>query len=64
MSDIKTFQCPNCQQFINDSMSVCKFCSAPFDAQMISTAVANQEKVNNAYNAVRTLQRAGNLIAV
>lgn len=53
---MKTFQCPNCSQFINDSMTECKFCSTPLDAQFVSQAVENQDKVNDAYNAASNLR--------
>ncbi len=56
MSDIKTFQCPNCQQFINNLMNSCKFCLIPLDDQIVSMAATNQEEVNKAYNAASNLR--------
>src|SRR5436305_332863 len=54
--EAKVFQCPNCKQFINDSMTVCKFCSVELDSNLVSGLVENQEKVNAAYNAASSLR--------
>lgn len=56
MLDLKAFQCPNCQQFINNSMSSCKFCAMPLDMQTISNAVVNQHDVTNAYSLASTIR--------
>ena len=56
MSDLKVFQCPNCKKFINNTSSVCKFCSFELDAEMISRLVSNQEKVDTAYNSASKLR--------
>ncbi len=55
-TDIKTFQCPNCSQYINDSMTSCKYCSTPLDMQSISDAIENQELLNNAYNKANNIR--------
>jgi hypothetical protein len=60
---MKTFQCPNCNQFINDSMTECKFCSTPLDPQVVSQAVENQDKVNDAYNAASNLRILAGVLA-
>ena len=54
--EAKVFQCPNCKQFINNSMTVCKFCSVELDPNLISGLVENQEKVNAAYNSASSLR--------
>jgi uncharacterized Tic20 family protein len=56
MSDLKAFRCPNCQEFINNLMTSCKYCSIPLDVQTLSSAVGNQDTVNNAYNAASNVR--------
>ena len=56
MSDVKAFQCPNCQKFINNLMTSCKYCSIPLDIQTVSSAVGNQDTANNAYNAASNIR--------
>ena len=50
MSSPRTYPCPSCREFINDSMTTCPFCSAPVDPQVAQAAVEAQEKVNRACN--------------
>ena len=45
-----SFPCPSCQEFINDSMTQCPYCSAPVDPQVARQAVEFQQRVNNACN--------------
>lgn len=45
-----SFPCPNCREFINDSMQQCPFCSAPVDPQVAQAAVAQQARINEACN--------------
>lgn len=56
MSDLKVFQCPNCKQFINNTMTVCKYCSFELDSGLISGLVENQEKVDAGYNSASKLR--------
>jgi len=51
MSDYNTFKCPGCGQFVNSTLANCKFCSLPFDAQIIATAVDRQNRINDAYRS-------------
>ncbi len=51
MADYKTFRCPNCGQFVNNTMTSCKFCSATFDEQILETSIAGQDRINDAYRA-------------
>ena len=50
MLNVSTFPCPNCHEFINTSMTTCRYCSVPIDPQAASTAVELQDKVNRACN--------------
>lgn len=50
MLSASTFPCPNCREFINTSMTTCRYCSAAIDPQAASTAVELQDKVNRACN--------------
>ena len=64
MTDVKSFQCPGCSQYINSLMTSCKYCSLPLDLQTLSSAVENQESVNNAYSkAINIRILAGAMIA-
>jgi hypothetical protein len=50
MLNVSTFPCPSCHEFINDSMTKCKYCSVPIDPEAASAAVELQDKVNRACN--------------
>ncbi len=50
MLNVSTFPCPNCHEFINSSMTTCKYCSAAIDLQAAITAVELQDKINRACN--------------
>ena len=50
MLNVSTFPCPNCREFINTSMTTCRYCSVPIDPQVASTAVELQDTVNSACN--------------
>jgi hypothetical protein len=50
MFNVSTFPCPNCHEFINTSMTACKYCSVPIDPQAASSAVELQDKINRACN--------------
>lgn len=47
----QTFPCPACREFINDQMSVCRYCNAPVDAHAAAAAVAEQDIINRACNS-------------
>ncbi len=58
---IQVFQCPNCQEFINTTMTSCKFCQTPVDAAAAQNLVTMQGQVNwacNEANLVRWLATA------
>jgi len=50
MFNVSTFPCPNCHEFINTSMTTCKYCSVPIDPEAASSAVELQDKINRACN--------------
>lgn len=56
MSDYKTFRCPNCKQFVNNTMAICKHCSFPLDEQTISNTSATQERINSTYNSASNVR--------
>ncbi len=56
MPDLKAFQCPNCQNFINNLMTSCRYCSIPLDIHTVSSAISNQDTANNAYNAASNVR--------
>jgi hypothetical protein len=45
---IRTFRCPNCNEMINDTMSVCRFCAVPVDPGVAALVAERQEKANQA----------------
>ncbi|MBV8632733.1 MAG: hypothetical protein JOZ83_17545 [Silvibacterium sp.] len=62
-SGIRVFECPQCGQTINTSLSQCPYCSAPIDRQAAEAAATLTTKVSEACNDasyVRIL--AGSLI--
>ena len=56
MSDLKVFQCPNCKQFLNNTSTVCKYCSVELNDELIAGLVAGQERVDAAYNSASKLR--------
>lgn len=50
MLNLRTFPCPNCREFINESMKQCPFCAAPVDPGAAQAAAEAQERVNRACN--------------
>lgn len=56
MFSVSTFPCPNCHEFINTSMTACKFCSVPVDPYTASRAVEAQEKINSACNGASVIR--------
>src|SRR5215210_7630052 len=56
MQSVSSFPCPNCREFINTSMTECKFCHAPVDPQAAMAAVEQQEKINSACNSASMIR--------
>lgn len=54
----RTFRCPNCNEMINDSMTVCRYCSAPVDPVAAQLIAERQEKANQAYSDASYLRTA------
>lgn len=44
----RSFACPSCKEFINDSMRECRYCGAPVDPAIAASIAGVQEKVNQA----------------
>lgn len=63
MSSVRAFQCPNCQQFINNLSNVCRFCSITLSDEVLSAAIGNEDFVNNAYNAASSLRISAGALA-
>ncbi|NNE97443.1 MAG: hypothetical protein HKN25_00335 [Pyrinomonadaceae bacterium] len=53
---IRTFRCPSCDEYINDSMDSCKFCNTALDNANLSSLVEKQDNLNSAFNAANNLQ--------
>lgn len=63
MSNVRAFQCPNCQNYINNLMEICKFCSIPLTNDILSASINKEDFINNAYNAANNLRiSAGALV--
>lgn len=54
----RTFHCPNCNEMINDSMTQCRFCSAPIDPGIARHIADAQEKANQAVSDASYLRTA------
>src|ERR1044071_7812716 len=54
----RTFRCPNCNEMINDSMTVCRSCSVPVDPAVAQMIADRQEKANQAYSDASFLRTA------
>ena len=54
----RTLPCPNCNEIINDSMTVCRHCSAPIDPVAARIIAERQEKANQAYSDASYLRPA------
>ena len=46
----RTFRCPNCNEMINDSMTVCRYCNVPVDPGVAQLIAERQEQANQAYS--------------
>jgi len=44
----RTFRCPNCNEMINDQMTVCRYCSVPVDPGVAQLIADRQQKANQA----------------
>jgi hypothetical protein len=54
----RTFRCLNCNEMINDSMTVCRYCSAAIDPVAAQMVAERQEKANQAYSDASYLRTA------
>lgn len=57
----QVFQCPNCREFINTTMTHCSYCGVSVDANAAHTAAQNQQVVASAChdaNYAKILARA------
>jgi hypothetical protein len=53
---VRVFQCPNCKEYINTSVSRCGFCGAPVDALAAEEAAENTAQVNQACSEANYLK--------
>ena len=56
MESVSTYPCPNCGEFINASMTECRFCHAAIDPQAAQAAAAQQERINAACNSASMIR--------
>jgi hypothetical protein len=57
----RIFQCSSCKEYINDSMSNCRFCGTSVDFAVAQSAADIQDKTNQACNDgnfIQTMARA------
>lgn len=54
----RTFRCLNCNEMINESMTQCRYCSAPVDPVAARLVAERQEKANQAYSDASYLRTA------
>lgn len=50
MTEASVFQCHSCREFINSSMTDCRFCGVTVDPHLASSLINLQEKTNAACN--------------
>jgi hypothetical protein len=46
--NIMSFRCVSCGEYINTSMTQCRYCEAPIDPEVARMVSVEQDKVNNA----------------
>ena len=54
----RTFRCLNCNEMINESMTQCRYCSAPVDPVAARLIAERQEMANQAYSDASYLRTA------
>ena len=54
----RTFRCPNCNEMINDSMTLCRYCNVPVDPGVAQLIAERQEKANQSYSDASFLRTA------
>ena len=64
MLNPRTFPCPACHEFINESMRACRFCSSPVDSSLAAAAVAHQERINRACNSASIVRNLAGVMWV
>ncbi len=57
-SQLRTFQCPNCKEIVNERMEHCPFCANPIDQQAAAAAAENQDRVNQSYSDASYIRSA------
>jgi hypothetical protein len=62
LSQPQTFPCPSCKEIINDSMTSCRYCSAPVDPRAAAAAAETQARVNQACSDASYLKTAALLM--
>ena len=50
LANPRTFRCPNCNEWINESVVQCRFCSVLIDAHVAQLTADRVEKANQAYS--------------
>jgi hypothetical protein len=45
----EVFKCPNCQQFISNKLSTCRFCSFPLNDEIKAEAIENEASDTRKY---------------
>lgn len=56
MNQGRIFQCLNCKEYINDAMSVCRFCGYAIDSAAAQAAADARDRINRACNDGNYLQ--------
>ncbi|HEY0384510.1 MAG TPA: hypothetical protein VGC64_00795 [Pyrinomonadaceae bacterium] len=62
LTQTQTFPCPNCNEIINDTTPVCRFCATPVDRQAAMAAAHIQSQVNQACSDASYMRTAAVLM--
>jgi hypothetical protein len=58
-NEVISFRCENCQEVINDSSNICRFCGFEISDDELRIKSETQTKVNQAYNDASNLKILG-----
>ncbi len=62
--NIMSFRCVSCGEYINTSMTQCRYCEAPIDPEVARMVSAEQDKVNNACSEASYIKSIAVVLAI
>ena len=58
VGNLRTFRCPSCNEMLNESMTVCRYCEVAIDPGIASMMAERQDQANAAYSDASYLRNA------